>query len=262
MKAADDPAPEVKPFLEHIEDLRRTIIRCAISLGLGMAVAFPLLPRILGQLKKPLIQIVDDPDNFLMSMDPAGAFTASLQMAFWCGLLISSPFLILFIGQFVLPALTQREQRLVLRASGFAVALFAVGVWLAHRFTLPFALYALFGMNQWLGIKAAWTLTSYVTFSVQLLAAFGLAFEMPMILLILGKLGILHSAQLRSKRRHAIVAILVVAAALTPPDVFSLLIMSVPLILLYELCVWMIWGWERKKISAPGQLQTLPRNDP
>jgi sec-independent protein translocase protein TatC len=84
-----------------------------------------------------------------------------------------------------------------------------------------------------------------VGFSTQLLIAFGLAFEMPVVLLILGRLGLLNSTQLREKRRHAIIVILVIGAVLTPPDVVSQLIMSVPLYLLFELCIWIIWMWEK-----------------
>lgn len=250
MTAADDPSPEQKPFLDHLEDFRRMVIQCAAVLCLAMLVAVPLIPRMLATLKRPLQNIVADPDRFLQTIDVAGGFTAVMQMAFWCGLLFSSPFLVFFIGAFVFPALTRREQQAVLRGSGFAVGLFVFGVFLAYRFTLPFALSAMFAVNTWLGIQAQWTLTSYVTFTTQLLIAFGLAFELPMVILLLGKLGIVTSAKLREWRSFAIVGILVIGAALTPPDIFSQLIMSVPLYLLYELCVWIIWAWEKKHLNT------------
>ena len=175
MKAADDSSPEQKPFLDHLEDFRVMAIRCAIALCAGMVIAVPLIPRILAALKKPLYNIVDDPERFLQTIEVAGGFTAVMQMAFWCGLLFSAPFLVFFAGAFVFPALTRREQQTVLRGSGFAVGLFVFGVFLAYRFTLPFALSAMFAVNTWLGIQAQWTLTSYVTFTTQLLIAFGLA---------------------------------------------------------------------------------------
>jgi sec-independent protein translocase protein TatC len=99
-------------------------------------------------------------------------------------------------------------------------------------------------------IRAEWTVTSYVTFALQLLIGFGLVFELPTILLALGKLGIVSSLQLRSMRRHAIVIILIVAAALTPPDVFSQLLMALPLVGLYEMCIWLVWMDERRKEKA------------
>ena len=257
MKAADDSSPEQKPFLDHLEDFRVMAIRCAIALCAGMVIAVPLIPRILAALKKPLYNIVDDPERFLQTIEVAGGFTAVMQMAFWCGLLFSSPFLVFFVGAFVFPALTRREQQTVLRGSGFAVGLFIFGVFLAYRFTLPFALSAMFAVNTWLGIQAQWTLTSYVTFTTQLLISFGLAFELPMVILLLGKLGIVTAAKLREWRSFAVVGILVVGAALTPPDIFSQLIMSVPLYLLYELCIWIIWAWERNRSPLDTRHPTL-----
>ena len=95
-----------------------------------------------------------------------------------------------------------------------------------------------------------WTLASYVTFTTQTLIAFGLAFEIPVVLLILGRLGIISSQALRTYRRHAVVAALVVGAVLTPPDIFSQMILAGPLILLYEATVWIVWSWERSARRA------------
>lgn len=251
MKAADDASAELKPFLEHLEDLRRMIIRCAAALVIGMGVAVPLIPRMLGVLKEPLHILTDEPDKFLQTMQVTAAFSSAMAMAFWGGLLISLPFQIFFIGAFILPALTRQEQRIVFGASGFAGFLFIFGVWLGYRFTLPFALQAMFQVNEWLGSSAAWTLNSYVTFTLQLLIAFGLAFELPMVVLIAGRLGLVSSRFLRDKRRHAIIVILIIGAILTPPDMVSQLIMSVPLYLLFEICVWIIWLWEKQKKLVP-----------
>ena len=209
--------------------------------------AVPLMPRTMMWLKAPLRGVTDNPDQFLRSLEVSGAFSVSMTMALWTGLLFSSPFLLLFIGAFIFPGLTRREKKAVINAGGFAVALFAFGVLFGYQFTLPAALKILFGMHAWLGIRAEWTVTSYVTFVLQLLIGFGLVFELPTILLALGKLGIVSSLQLRSMRRHAIVMILIVAAALTPPDVFSQLLMALPLVGLYEMCIWLVWMDERRK---------------
>jgi sec-independent protein translocase protein TatC len=237
----------VKSFLSHLEDLRNTLIRCVAALAVGMAVAIPLTPQIMALLERPLRIVTDDPGQFLRSLEVAGAFTVSMKMALWAGLLFSSPFLLLFIGAFIFPGLTSREKRAVINASGFAVILFVAGVLFGYTFTLPAALKIMFGMHVWLGIRPEWTVTSYVTFALQLLIGFGLVFELPTILLTLGKLGIVSSLQLRTMRRHAIVVILIVAAALTPPDVFSQLLMALPLVGLYELCIWLVRMDERRK---------------
>ena len=110
-----------------------------------------------------------------------------------------------------------------------------------------------------LGVQAQWTLASYVTFTTQTLIAFGLAFEIPVVLLVLGRLGIITSAWLRHYRRHALVTALVVGAVLTPPDVFSQMILAGPLILLYEACIWVVWSWERAARRMAGPVNTEGR---
>ena len=253
MQTTAEKAPELKPFLAHLEDLRTMLLRSAAALILGMIIAAPLLPRIMTILKAPLKKLVENPDTFLRSMEVTGALTSAMTMSFWCGLLISLPFLLFFIGAFVFPALTPREQKTILSACGFGVALFFFGVFLGYRFTLTFAVAAMFSVGTWMGIQAEWTLSSYVTFTTQLLIAFGLAFELPLLLLVLGKLGVVRYEHLRDKRRHAILAILSLGAALTPPDVVSQMIMSVPLYILFELCIWIIWWWERNEQKAESQ---------
>ena len=122
----------VKPFLAHLEDLRQAIIRCVVALAVGMSIAIPLMPRTMMWLKAPLRVVTDNPDQFLRSLEVSGAFSVSMKMALWTGLLFSSPFLLLFIGAFIFPGLTRREKRAVINASGFAVVLFVVWrfVWL------------------------------------------------------------------------------------------------------------------------------------
>ncbi len=237
-----------KPFLDHLEDLRRTIIYSLGALVVGMLVAAPLAPRLLGLLREPLRHVTENPDAFLRSLEVGGAFSVGMRIAFWAGLLFSTPFIFVFVAGFVFPGLTEREKRAVINASGFAVVLFAFGVYLGYKLTLPAALSIMFGMHSWLGIRAEWTVTSYVAFASQLLIGFGLVFELPALLLVLGKLGIVNSGQLRQYRRHAIIAALIIGMVLTPPDIFSQLLMAIPLILLYEICLWLVWASERRKV--------------
>jgi sec-independent protein translocase protein TatC len=242
--------PDAKPFLDHLEDLRRTLIYCAGALVVGMLVAAPLAPKLLALLKAPLRYVTDNPDVFLRSLEVGGAFSVGMRIAFWAGLLFSAPFILVFVARFIFPGLTEREKRAVTSASGFAVLLFVFGVFLGYKLTLPAALSIMFSMHGWLGIRAEWTVTSYVAFASQLLIAFGLVFELPTILLVLGKLGIISSDQLRHYRRHFVIVALIISAILTPPDVFSQLLMAIPLLLLYELCIWLVRATERKNAAA------------
>jgi len=255
------PGGELKPFLAHLEDLRRVLIRCALAVLAGMAIAAPLTPRILALLKAPLHGLVPDPDAFLLSIDVAGAFSSAVRIALWSGLLLAAPVLLLIIGAYLLPVLTARERKYLHGVSLAGVLLFAGGVWLGYRFTLGFALSAMLSVNQWLGVQAQWTLSSYVTFVSQLLIAFGIAFEIPVLLLILGRMGIISSAWLRHYRRHAVLGALIVGAVLTPPDMVSQIILAGPLIILYEVCIWIVWSWERaasRSLASAPTTGTLP----
>jgi len=238
----------VKPFLGHLEDLRLTLIRAMISLAIGLMVAFPLTPRILDVLKRPLRQ-VGDPDKMLQSLEVSGAFISAMHMSLWAGLLISSPLLVIIFGSFVLPALKPNERRLAGKAGLLGAVLFAGGVLVGYVYTLPFALSAMHLFHGWLGVVPLWTLSSYVAFSIQLLIAFGVAFEIPVVLLVLGRLGIISGEWLRAHRRHAIVVALVIACVLTPPDVVSQIIMTVPLVILYEGCIWLVLAWDRGRTA-------------
>jgi sec-independent protein translocase protein TatC len=256
----------VKPFLDHLEDFRRALIQSVAAIVVGMIIAFPLAPSILHLLKKPLYMVTSNPDAMLQSMEVSGAFVSAMEMSFWSGILLSTPFLVFIIGGFILPALTASEKKLAMQAGGLGVVLFVFGVVFGYVYTLPFALSAMYLFNDWLGVSAMWTLSSYVSFTSQLLIAFGLAFEIPMVLLVLGRLGIITGEWLRTHRRHAIVAALIIACVLTPPDVVSQIIMTIPLVIMYEGCIWLVLAWDRKKgitndldsVSAPSSGDDAP----
>jgi len=121
------------------------------------------------------------------------------------------------------------------------------------------ALRVMLRLHQWMGIQVWWTVTSDVAFAVQLLIAFGLALELPMIIMVLGYLGIVSSTMLRAKRPYAIVVLLILAMVLTPgPDVFSQVILAVPLILLYELCILATRLFERKRNTTGSDTTVNP----
>jgi len=241
---------EIKPFLEHLEDLRRTLLKSLAAVAVGFCVMLPLAPHILVFLERGLRGAVADPERFLRSLQVSGALVVTMRIAFWAGLMASLPFVLYFVGMFVLPALRQREKVWARRVVLFGGGLFFLGVVLGYVVILPAAVRIMLGWHAWLGIRPEWTVTSYTAFAVQLLIAFGLAFELPVVIIVLGRLGILTSGLLRKRRRHVIVGVLVLAMLLTPPDVFTQLVMAVPMILLYELCIWVVWMDERRRAGG------------
>ena len=243
-----------KPFLQHLEELRWTILWSLAVLLAAMLACLPLAPAIFRRLCAPLAQITAHPEMFLRSLEITGAFSIVLQLVFWGGLILSAPVILFLIGGFVFPGLSARERRLVRVAGVFAFFLFILGVGLGYFITLPIALKIFFGLHAWLGLQAEWTAPSYIAFSMQLLLLFGLAFELPLAVIALGYFKVISSPLLRAKRRHAIVAILILAMVLTPgPDMVSQIIMAVPMYILYELCIWVIWLFERREIAPGGK---------
>ncbi len=244
---------QTKSFLEHLEDLRGTIVKCALSLVGGMVIAIPLAPLVLKLIKRPLYNadLDIDVDTFLKVMEMAGGLAIAMKIVFWGGLLFSVPFLVYFIWEFVFPGLTRRERRTVRCAAGFAAMLFAMGVCMGYFMTLPVAIQLMFKINAWMGVECNFVrLTNYVAFVLKLLIAFGLAFELPVVLMALGHLGLVSATQLREKRRHVLVGLLVLAMILTPPDPVTQLLMAVPMAALYEICIWLIWLKERRDAKA------------
>lgn len=243
---------ELKPFLEHLEDLRSMLVRSITSLAIGIGVAFPFIPFTLGLLKEPLMQAqAEHHGNFLRSgNNVASGFTAAMQVGFWSGLVLASPAIFYFISCFVAPALHEKERRVVRQTLGLGFCLFLFGVWLAWKMAMPVALSSMIWFNDWMGVETWWTLGDYVQFTTLMLLAFGLVFEVPVLIIILGKLGLVSSAWLRKYRRHAIVVNLIVAAIITPsPDIPSQMIVGVPMLLLYEVCIWVIYFTEKKRAN-------------
>lgn len=258
LEGSGDDDSEAKPFMEHLEDLRDALLRSALALGIGTAIALPFAPQLFGWLKAPLDRIVDRPDLELQSIEITGAFSVAMRIGLWGGLPISAPFIVFFIGKFIFPGLTHAERSAIRKMGGFSVGLFMLGVLLGYKWTLPVALVMMFSIHDWMGIQPMPQVTSYVSFAAQLLLAFGLAFQMPVILVILGKLGLITSAQLRERRRHVSVLLLVVAMVLTPPDVFTQLLMAMPLIILYEACIWIVRAFERKSDATSSSEHPAP----
>lgn len=239
----------LKPFLDHLDDLRQALVWSIGALLAGMGVATLLAPRVLVALKAPLKTVVADPNTFLRTLDITGGVSVAMQTILWGGILISAPLILTALAWFIFPGLTRPERRSVLAGLGFAASLFVIGVGLCYYFALAPALKIMLWFNEWMGIPVDYvTVTSYVGFVLKLLLSFGLMFELPIVILVLGRLGIISSSQLRDKRRHAIVAILILAMVITPTqDPFSQLILAVPLIILYEICIWLVWARERHK---------------
>jgi sec-independent protein translocase protein TatC len=229
---------DTKPFLSHLEDLRWTIIRSLAALAVGVGIcAFAVRP-ILDVLYVPLFKSGHDPKKLLNTLGVVDPFSIHMEIAIFGGLLLALPFILYFLGQFLLPALTAHERRLLGPIFAGGALLFVVGVSFCYFLVLSSTLKFFLGYNDYLGFGTMWTAKALIDFEVQMLAGFGIAFEMPLVVLVLNIMGLVSAATLASKRRHAALIIFVAACCIIPStDLFSLSVLSVPMYALFELCI-------------------------
>jgi sec-independent protein translocase protein TatC len=231
-----------KPFLVHIEDLRGTILKIAIALVAGMVACFAFRDRIAAVIQHPLAQIDPERAANLQSLGVADSFTISLELSFYGGIVLAFPLIVLFLAEFLLPALTPKEKRMLLPAAVIGSGLFLAGAAFSYFVVLPQALAFFFHDAQAMNWQPTWTVREYYSFTTQFIIAFGLSFELPLVVLMLVKLGLVDHTRLRQIRAFAVVAIFVFAAIITPTsDIVTLLLMGAPMCVLYELCIGIAW---------------------
>lgn len=317
----------VKTFLEHLEDLRWTLIKCAVALALGVFAAVSASPYITKALEWPLriartvkltaepkviltlgtnvlgrmpladfpvtststnadvhlkvsavtigtnqiLALVPDPtpprsatdeyDVLLKTFGPLEPFAVVIKIALYGGAAISAPFILLFLGQFILPALHVHEKRFLYRIVGFGSLLFFSGVAFCYLVLLVVALSSTVGFSNWLGFAAdEWRAAEYFGFVCWFLLGMGIAFQLPMVLLTLVRIGLTDSTRLRAMRMYVVVAILVLSGFVTPDgNPLTMVLMALPLQFLFELSVLIAAWWERQDRRREALAATAPR---
>ncbi|MEI8243628.1 MAG: twin-arginine translocase subunit TatC [bacterium] len=239
---ADESASDrPRSLLEHLEDLRKCVMRCLAVWGLCVAAVGPLCPVIFQWLAAPLARAGHDPHTLITVMTVDAGITFVFKTMLWGGAIISLPLLLFFASQFIFPGLRAVERRWVVGVLVTAGIFFVAGVLTSYRYVVPLGLEALIEVNRWLGVQLGpLRLDDYATLVFQMVLAFGLAFELPLLLVILGWMGVVSAQFLREKRRHATVINFAIAMLLTPPDAVSMLLMGVPLCVVYEICILLI----------------------
>lgn len=227
------------PFLDHLEELRRRIIWALLALAICAVLGFFVVTEldVIGILERPFQKVM--PGQNLLFTSPTTPVVVTFKLAFVVGFIMALPVIAFQAWSFFSPALYEHEKRLVIPAIGVGFLLFLAGIAMAYFFVLPLGLNFLLGF-QAESLEPIITIDEYLKFATRLILAFGIIFEMPVVLVLLGLLGIVTPNGLRKYRRHAIVILAISAALLTPADVGTMFMLFTPMILLYEISIWLV----------------------
>ena len=315
----DEGGGPIKSFLEHLEDLRWTIIKSAAAFAIGFVVCLSAAPWIISFLEWPLDQalkirtssaprtvlllgtnvlgkmpslemakqaalpgLATNADSFyrltpqligtnwvmgivpetnppvtatlqnsvkLKNFGPISGFNIVMDIAIYGGIVVAAPFILFFLGQFILPALHIHEKKFVFKVAGISSGLFMLGVAFCYFLMLIICLSTTVTFSEWLGFGAdEWQAEQYISFVTIFMLGMGIAFQLPLVLLTLVKIGILNAAKLNKFRMYWVVAGLVIAAFITPDgNPINMMLLFLPLHVLYEISVIIAWWWERKE---------------
>jgi sec-independent protein translocase protein TatC len=243
------------PLLEHLIELRRRLLWSIGALGIAFCVCLYFAEPIFGVLVQPLLHAGQ---GKLIYTDIFEAFFVNLKVAFFAALMVAFPVIVTQMWRFVAPGLYKNEKAALLPFLLMTPVLFTAGAALAYYVAMPIALkYLLTGFTGNVGgveREALPAIGNYLSFVTKFLFGFGVAFLLPVLLMLLERAGIVTLEQLQKGRRYAIVGVVAIAAVLTPPDIISQLLLAVPLVMLYEMAIVIIWFTrKRRKAQEPAE---------
>ena len=236
-------------FFSHLVELRDRLIRVLMSVGIVFLCLFPWAKELYALLAQPLLATLPKGGQ-MIATDVVGVFLVPMKVALMVAFLIALPYVLYQIWAFVAPGLYSHEKRLALPLVGSSVVLFFTGMAFAYFLVFP----TVFGfMAQVAPEGVAWMtdIEKYLSFVMGTFVAFGVAFEVPVIVVVLVLSGVVELSTLKEWRSYVIVGAFVVAAIFTPPDVVSQLMLAIPLCLLYELG--MLMARFVRKLPARGE---------
>ena len=231
-------------FLEHLEELRWRIVRSLLAIIIGSAVSFGYIDEILNILLYPTSK-TNNPIN-IQVLSGQGMFLIKWFISFISGFIIALPILIYQFWQFVAPGLKVNEKKFAIPFVFFAFTSFILGVLFGYFVLIPFSLEFFSGIGA-PHVENNFSIQLYFSFLTWLLLGAGVIFQLPVVSLGLSAIGILTPAFMRHYRKHSIVVIMILSSFITPPDPVSMLIMSFPLVLLYEMSIGVSWLVNRNR---------------
>jgi sec-independent protein translocase protein TatC len=249
----DDIDESQAPLLDHLIELRTRLLRCVYALAIGFAISFYFADQIFGFLVKPLTAAFPPGQGKLIYTKLYEAFFVEVKVALFAAFFLSFPILANQLWAFVAPGLYAKEKKAFLPFLVATPLFFFAGAALAYYVVMPtaFKFFLTFeGEKGGLQMEALPGTGDYLGLVMQFILAFGISFLLPVLLILLHSAGIVRRAQMVAARRYVIVGMAIIAAVATPPDVVSQLLLLVPLMLLFEGALLVMWFGERKEAKA------------
>ncbi|HEY9580087.1 MAG TPA: twin-arginine translocase subunit TatC [Rhizorhapis sp.] len=241
------------PLLEHLIELRQRLLWCVGALLASFALCFYFADEIFGFLVRPLTEAFGEGKGRLVYTKLYEAFFVEVKVALFAAFFLSFPIIANQLWAFIAPGLYAKEKKAFLPFLIATPVLFTMGAALAYYVVMPTAFHFFLsfeGSSGGLTLEALPSTENYLSLVMQFILAFGISFLMPILLMLLNRAGIVTRPQLIGMRRYMIVLAFAAAAVLTPPDVVSQLMLAIPLVLLFEMTLVVIWFTERKERKA------------
>ncbi|MFB3915478.1 MAG: twin-arginine translocase subunit TatC [Terriglobales bacterium] len=243
-------------FLEHLEELRRRIIKALIACAVGFAVCWYYAERIFGYMQAPIMDALkrNHLDTHLVYLNPTEPFNLYLKVGLIAGLFLASPFILYQVWAFIAPGLYRHEKRYVLPFMFFTVALFLAGGYFAYRAVYPAALDFLISYGR--QFQPMITIAEYTNLFLVITLGMGLIFEMPVLVFFLALMGVVSAGWMWKNLRYSILGITIVAAIITPTtDIMNMVIFATPMVALYLVSILIAWLVHPKRREAKAKLK-------